>query len=418
MVEDKPLIIKMAFLYVQSGEWYKAIEEYKKLLVDNPDDAHVHNMMGDAYAKKQDDADAFGSYQKAKELFDRQGQVNKVQNIERKISKLNPERMPPPLRKAFLTISKSQEAERKASDGNVEDAIAHYQQLIAAEPINFSYREKLANLYLEHARVTEAASTLKAIADFHLSENRPDAAQEWAAKIANIDPEGIDTLQLFLTLAQKKGETDKISQYGSQLAKIACDGSLFEIAKNAVEAAVQAGNADLAPLHAKILIGLKQPKEARAKFEELLAKNPGDGDLIEQLLNLCEETKDWNAAYQYLNQLMALRPNDPKLLPRQAKILLQTGKRVEALSIYMELAQHALNEARYDAAHTYLDNIVGLEPDNVEALKKKAEVYLKQTKKQEVIDTYKKLQAAYTNKKMVEEAKKVGLVLVRLQGMK
>ena len=51
-------------------------------------------------------------------------------------------------------------------------------------------------------------------------------------------------------------------------------------------------------------------------------------------------------------------------------------------------------------------------------LKKKAEVYLKQTKKQEVIDTYKKLQAAYTNKKMVEEAKKVGLVLVRLQGMK
>jgi hypothetical protein len=43
---------------------------------------------------------------------------------------------------------------------------------------------------------------------------------------------------------------------------------------------------------------------------------------------------------------------------------------------------------------------------------------LKQNKKQEVIDIYKKLQVIYTNKKMIEEAKKMGLVLTRLAGMK
>ena len=165
-------------------------------------------------------------------------------------------------------------------------------------------------------------------------------------------------------------------------------------------------------------MGLKQPKEAKAKFDELLAKNPEDGDLLEQLLSLSEETKDWNSAYQYLNRLMAQRPNDTKLLPRQARVLLQTGKRAEALSIYMQLAQHTLAEGKLDPAQSYLDNILGLDPENVEALKKKAEVYLKQNKKQEVIDIYKKLQVIYTNKKMVEEAKKMGLVLARLAGMK
>ena len=48
MTDDKAMIVKMAFLYVQGGEWYKAIEEYKKLLSMDPQDGHVYNMMGDA----------------------------------------------------------------------------------------------------------------------------------------------------------------------------------------------------------------------------------------------------------------------------------------------------------------------------------------------------------------------------------
>ena len=65
MSEDKNIIVKMAYLYVQSGEWYKAVEEYKKLLAMDPEDAHVFNMMGDAYAKKEDDQDSFDAYMTA-----------------------------------------------------------------------------------------------------------------------------------------------------------------------------------------------------------------------------------------------------------------------------------------------------------------------------------------------------------------
>src|SRR5579863_7344771 len=100
--EDKAMIVKMAFLYVQSGEWYKAIEEYKKLLQMDHYDPHVYNMMGDAYAKKNDDKDAFGAYQESRELYAKMGNLNKVAAIDKKVAKLSPDRMDPQQRRLFL----------------------------------------------------------------------------------------------------------------------------------------------------------------------------------------------------------------------------------------------------------------------------------------------------------------------------
>ena len=416
--EDKTMIVKMAFLYVQSEEWYKAIEEYKKLLRMDPRDPHVYNMMGDAYAKKKDDKDAFEAYQESRELYSKLGNMAKVAAIDKKVSKLSPDRMDPQQKRLFLTITKSQEAERMAAEGNFEEAVAHFQQLIAAEPINFSYREKLSNLFLENAHVTDAVAQLKAIADIHLSEGRVDAALAYAGKISLIDPEGIDTIRLMSVLAKKKGDTEGMAKHYGKLAQLAFDAGLYEESKAAIDEALPVGRSDLKPLLAKVLLALKKPTDAKQHLEALLKENPEDEGLVEQLLSLSEETKDWNGAYGHITVLIQKRPDDPKLQPRLARILLQVGKRPEAMQIYMNLALNALKDNKVEAAFNYFDNILALEPDNADVLKKKAEIYLKLGKKQEVIDTYKKLQAVYTQKKMVDEAKRVGLILTKLAGLK
>ncbi len=412
------MIVKMAFLYVQGEEWYKAIEEYKKLLAFDPQDAHVHNMMGDAYAKKKDDADAFQSYLKSKEIYEKQGQSNKVASIERKIAKLSPDRMDIKQKQYFLSITKTQEADRLAADGRLDEAVAYFQQLIAAEPINFSYRERLANLFLENAMVSEAAAQLKAVADIHFSEGRLEMAQTYAGKLSLIDPEGIDTLRLLASLAQQKGDSEAAAKHYGKLAQLAFDSGQYEEAKNAIEAATQVGRGDLKLLLAKTFMALKKTAEAKQQLEAILKENPEDIGLVEQLLALSEETKDWNAAQSHIAILLQKRPDDPKLQPRLARILLQVGKRSEALQIYLNLALGALKDNKTDAAFGYFDSILALEPDNIEVLKKKAEICLKMGKKQEVIDIYKKLQVVFTQKKMPEEAKKVGLILTRLSGLK
>jgi tetratricopeptide (TPR) repeat protein len=418
MPEDKSMIVKMAFLYFQGGEWYKAIEEYKKLLALDPEDAHVHNMMGDAYAKKKDDADALKSYLRSKELYGKQGQAQKIASIEKKIAKLSTEGMDLKQRQFFQSVTKTQEADALASEGRLDEAVAYYLQLIAAEPINFSYREKLANLFLENAMVAEAAAQLKAIADIHLSEGRLEEAQACGGKVSLIDPDGLDTHRLLAALASRKGDRAGEAEHSGKLARMAFDAGMNEEALSALETAARAGRADLKPLKARVLAALKRPGEAKAALEDLLRENPGDESLMEQLLSLCEETKDWPSAHAHITALLSKRPQDPKLQPRLARILLQVGRRPEALQVYLSLAQSALAENRPEAGLSYLDSALALEPDHLEALKKKAEAQLKLGRKAETIEAYRKLQAALTAKKMAEEAKKVGLILTRLAGLK
>jgi tetratricopeptide (TPR) repeat protein len=418
MPDDKAMIVKMAFLYVQNGEWYKAIEEYKKLLQIDPQDPHVHNMVGDAYAKKKDDREAFLAYQKSREIYAKQGNMGKVTAIDKKVSKLSPEFSDIQQKHLFQSITKSHEADSLAFEGKFEEAVAYFLQLIAAEPINFAYREKLVSLYLEHAHVTEALGQLKAIADHHLSEGRPDQAVEYAEKMANIDPEGIDTIRLKAVLAKAKGNTEGVAQYYGKVAQLAFDAGYNEEAKAALEEAIQAGRADLLPLLAKVLMALKKNQEAKQVLETLLKDNPVDEVILEQLLTVSEDLKDWAAANAHITLLLQKRPDDPKLQPRLARVLMQIGKRTEALQIYMNLGLKAMAENKADAAFTYFDSILALEPDNAEALKKKAELYLKLGKKQELIDTYRKLEKTYTQKKMPEDAKKVSLVIARLTALK
>jgi tetratricopeptide (TPR) repeat protein len=209
-----------------------------------------------------------------------------------------------------------------------------------------------------------------------------------------------------------------VAKHYGKLAQLAFDAGQYEEAKNSIEEAYKAGRADLKPLLAKVLLALKKPAEAKPLLEALLNENPGDENLIEQLLALSEETKDWNGALAQITTLMEKRPEDIKLQPRLARVLLQVGKRPEAMQVYMNLAAVALKDNKLEAAFSYFDTILALDPENIDVLKKKAEIYLKLGKKQEVIDTYKKLQNIFTQKKMVEEAKRIGLILTRLSALK
>lgn len=413
-MDDKASIVKIAFVYAQEGAWYKAIEEYKKLLIMDPQDAHVLNQMGDAYAKQKDDLEAFDAFVKAKEVYERKGDVNKVAAVLKKIARLSPDKMDLKQRQFLRTLTQTAEAEGMATEGRTEDAVAHYQQLIAKEPVNFSYREKLVALHMEHAQVHEALLQLSAMAGLHLSEGRPDQAKDYAKRMQEMDPEGIGTVRLLFAIDKAKSDAEGLKAHGAKLGQLAFDGGYPEEALAAVEAAVQAGGPDPKLLRARCLLAVKRGPEAKKLFEELLRENPEDDSLLEQLVTLSEETRDWVTAYVHLAELMKRRAGDAKLLPRMARALLQTGKRPEALKIYMGLALEALKENKAESALSYLDSISALEPDNLEVLKKKAEIHIKLNHKPELIETYKKLQAVYTAKKMPEEAKKAALVLAKL----
>lgn len=418
MSEDKNLIVKMAYLYVQGGEWYKAIEEYKKLLALDPEDAHVFNMMGDAFAKKQDDQDSFDAYMTARALYSKQGNFVKVSSIEKKIQKLSTDRMDIKRRHIWESVTKTLEADKLVSEGKPDEAAAFYQQLIAAEPMNFSYREKLASLYLESAQVTEAVEQLHAIASIHMEAGRLEQAEAMANQMAEMDPEGFETLKLQGELADKRGDQDTLSRVYDKLGKVAFDTGHFEEAKSAIEKAIQAGHQGIGLLYAKTLSALKLFPEAKQQYEILSKENPEDEELRAQLLKLDEDLKNWDGAFAHADFLAARHPEDQALQARMARILIQVGKKAEATQLYLKLASEALKENKIDAVLALFDSILAYEPDHLEILKKKAELNLKLGKKQETIAAYKVFQNALTQKKMPDEARRIGMIINKLSGFK
>jgi tetratricopeptide (TPR) repeat protein len=416
--EEKVGIVKMAFVYTQNGEWYKAIEEYKKLLKLDPDDPHVYNMMGDAYVKKNDDQDALDCYARSRELYSTVGNFNKVGFIDKKIAKLNPDRMDVKHRRIQAGIGKTVEADVIAQEGKVDEALAKYQEMIAAEPGNYSYRDKLAALYLENAQVTEAAEQWAIIAQYHIDAGRLEQAQPYAARMAEVDPESLETLRIQGLLALHKGDPAHTTEVHSKLAQAAYDKGEYEMAREALEHVVVVGSYAMKLLRVKVLIALKQIREAREKLDAMLKENPSDEGVLDQILTLEEGEKDWNSAAAHVQALLERRPNDPKVMNRAARIFLQTARHVEATELYLRLADLVTKEGHLDGAVNYYESILAYRPDHVEALRRKAEVFLKQGKKADVIATYKVLQKAYNDKKMTAEALKVGAILSKLSGLR
>jgi len=416
--EEKVGIVKMAFVYTQNGEWYKAIEEYKKLVLLDPEDPHVCNMMGDAYVKKNDDQDALNAYVRSRELYSALGNFNKVNSIDRKISKLNPDRMDVKHRHLQAGVTKTVEADVMALEGRLDEALAKYLDIIAAEPMNYSYRDKLAGLYLENAQVTEAAEQWKIIAEFHIDNGRMEQAAAYARKMSEVDPDSLDTLRLQGHLALTQGDTANTTEINSKLANLAYDMGEYEIAREALEHVVVVGNYPMKLLRVKVLIALKQTKEAREKLDGMLKENPTDEGVLDLLLTLEEQEKDWSSAQSHVQALLEKRPDDLKVMGRAARIFLQTAHHVEATELYLRLAEGAVKESNLEGAFNYYECILAYRPDNTDALKKKAELFLKQGKKQEVVATYKILQKVFNDKKMTADALKVGAILAKLSGLR
>jgi tetratricopeptide (TPR) repeat protein len=416
MSDEKQMIVKLAFVYTQNGDWYKAIEEYRKILLLEPTNATMYNSIGDCYARKGDDQDALDSYWKARELYFSQGNSLKAASVEKKLAKLNLDRLDPKHKVLVRTLQKTAEADQMVQEGRLEEALAQYRQLIEAEPSNYSYREKLAGLFLENAQVTEAAEEFRTIAFAHLEAGHLDPAKLYAGKSAELDSDNPAQVRLECSLAEASGDHSKTGEFQERLAKSEFESGRYEIALDALQKARDAGRTGLDLLQGKTLLALKMFPEARTVFQKLNADQPDDEAVLDNLLILDEAAKDWPAALTHVNTLLAKHPDDNGLLLRGAKIHMQSAKSVEAAQLYMRLAGLAFKDGHYDMVLAYFQAILAFQPENMEVLKKKAELLFKLGKKTETVAAYRELEK-HLLKKAPEEARKIAVLVNRIQSL-
>ncbi len=203
----------------------------------------------------------------------------------------------------------------------------------------------------------------------------------------------------------------------ANLAKSEHESGRNAEAYQALLQAREAGVTGLEPLEARIQYALRQYESARPQYLQMIEATPDDETLLEPLLIMDEHAKDWAGAVTRVNALLKRRGDEPTLLSRAARIHLQAGKPQEAAQFYMKLAGQALKEGKADVVLSYLGSILAFQPDNLEVLKKKAELLFKMGKKADCIAAYKEVEKALAHRKMSDEARKIAMLVNKIQSL-
>src|SRR5687768_14809248 len=88
---DKIKAMRSAERFLSQGKIRSAINEYKRVVEENPKDFSTLNIMGDLYVKNSENKEAVECFQLVAEHYYGQGFANKAIAIYSKISKLQPD---------------------------------------------------------------------------------------------------------------------------------------------------------------------------------------------------------------------------------------------------------------------------------------------------------------------------------------
>ncbi len=89
--EEKKLSVKLAFTYYQNKEYKKAINLYKRLYEEDKNDFNILNMLGDAYLKDNQPAQAIEIYIATLNIFEQKEMYDKIIRLIKKLLKTFPD---------------------------------------------------------------------------------------------------------------------------------------------------------------------------------------------------------------------------------------------------------------------------------------------------------------------------------------
>ena len=188
MALNREKVIRTAEKYVSKGKLENAINEYRKVLRENPNDANTLNRVGDLYARIQRIDEAVKLFSQIAEQYTRDGFFVKAIAIYKKIIKLDPtvlqvyERLAELYHKqGLLNEARTQYqvlADYYQKHQNATSATTIYQRMVEMEPDNPSYHLKLAELYQSQKLTDKALRSYRQLADLLMVNGSVEEASQ------------------------------------------------------------------------------------------------------------------------------------------------------------------------------------------------------------------------------------------------
>ncbi|HAK60285.1 MAG TPA: hypothetical protein DCO77_07855 [Nitrospiraceae bacterium] len=302
MAIDKNAVKKNAQKYASKGQYDKAIDEWKKVLKETPNDANIYNTIGDLCLKrKKGSPEAVEAYKKAADFLAADGFTSKAIALYKKAINIDPKKIDPKKIEIHLALA-DLNAEKGLTGNALESykmvadfyskkkdtvkALGIYQKMADMNPSNIAFRMKLGDMYAKEGIKRDAAKAYLEAADVYLSKDAFTEARQLFEKVLGLDPDNKQVYYKAGVVYYKEGK--------------------FVEACKAFKPAFEADskNQELIDLYLDALAKADRGAEAVELLKELLSKDAGRIDLRESLYRQYLASKDVENALAELGTLI------------------------------------------------------------------------------------------------------------------
>lgn len=318
MPQDAPLRLRLGELYTWNQQWDEAIETFRKLTVDQPDNLVALRELGNAQAGAKRLADAAATLRAYLARSPDTGVRLSLANV--------------------LSWS-----------ANFADAITMYQQILQSEPDNFGAALGLAQALAWQGKHEEALEQFDA-----LLARRPGNREALLGKAQVLYWTG--NLEKSLVVLETMRETWPQDREIASVLQSVRDAEHQRALQQA--AAQKPVNVD----------------ESIQRYQEILSRNPNDSHALQVLGDLYTQKGDFSQAISYYDQALAKLPNDVRLRQIIAKVASWNRDFNRSINLYSELVQQDPANREY---HLELAKILSWAGRNTESVEQYREILIR-----------------------------------------
>lgn len=326
---DKSKILEAAQQFTCRGQIQKAIDEWKKLITDTPNDANIFNTIGDLCLKyqvtEQGKDEAISNYVKAAAIFESSGFSLKAIAVYKKILKIAPSRKDIYVKLGDLNcerglIGNAREdylvaAKLHTQEGQIREALDVYRKIADLDPANLNVRLKIADIFLKEGLKNEAIEEYNKVASAHIESGSRDEAEGLYKLMLRIDPDNGDVILKIGNLRLENGHYD----------------------------------------------------EAIAYVKKALDKTPDLQEANSLLIDAFEKANRHEEAQELIERLINDHPDQMSYKEKLASIFLSKGELRRAASEYLALSREYLDGNNIEKAYGYAEKTIDIAPEIISA---------------------------------------------------
>jgi len=369
---SKDKILKNAEKFIREGKLDKAIEEYKKIVEENPSDWSTISLVGDLCIK--------------------------VGKIKEGVSQ-------------FIKV-----ADYYRAQGFYDKAIAAYNRVYKLDPTNKDIAMVLADLYEKRGLTSQARALYLEIAEKYMIGGRTKEALEIYKKVVELDKGNIKTRTLLVELYKKEKMIDEaveeLNAIGESLARTGNIKEALEYFNKANE--LKPNDQRATKNIVELFVKSQDFRKAIETIKEYLKISPNNTYFLKRLAELYCDLGDINGAEQIIFQLQQMEEHEVDLLNKIGMLLKERNELDRAYRIFEPTIDFFVKKGSIEEGLSFLRLIWTSDSYHIPSLLKASEIYRGTEQIANLIQVLNKLYETYEQKGIKNEAVKVLKELVNL----